>query len=91
MFWIGIFIGASLWFLAAALFASRRRKRGGSLDDCERCKLTMCAKCPYPADLEALEAMYNAERHARRTVAGELKAAKARLCRMLGQQQEVAR
>jgi len=67
------------------------RKKASGIDECEECKKAMCAKCPYPADLEALEAMYNAERHARRTVAGELKAAKARLCRMLGQQQEVAR
>jgi hypothetical protein len=91
MFWLGLFLGASLGFLAAALFASSRRERNGSLDDCEKCKLTMCAKCPYPADLEALEAMYNAECHARKTAKGELKAAKERLCRMLGQQQEVAR
>ena len=91
MFWIGLFIGMTAGVMCLAIFQAGKRKPEPSIDDCEKCKITMCAECPYPRDLEALESMYKSEKHARRTAHGQLKSAQEKMCRMLGQMQEVAR
>lgn len=92
MFWIGLMAGVCVGVVILACFRNAQPERENhGIDDCEKCKMSMCARCPYPADLEALESMYKAERHARRTAFGERKAAQAALCRMIGQQQEIAR
>lgn len=95
-FIVGIFAGGAIGFFMSAILAGsyeprRKHEDDGGLEACERCKLTMCAECPYPRDLSALEATYNACRHALSTKCGELKQSQAKLCRCLGQQQEIAR
>lgn len=91
MFWIGLFVGINVGFICLAIFQAGKNNPEPSIDDCQKCKMALCAECPYPRDIEALESMYKSEKHARRTAFGQLKNAQEKLCRLMGQQQEVLR